>query len=96
MNWDQIAGNCKGITGRAKEQWSKLTDDDLEVVAGRREPLAGKIQARYGVAKDEAERQLAAWQRAGHRSVVPGRPGCHEGQTVVVRLSHSRPSNLNG
>jgi len=50
-------------TGRAKEQWGKLTDDDLYVVAGRRDQLAGKIQERYGVAKDEAERQLAEWQR---------------------------------
>ena len=45
------------------EQWGKLTDDDFDVVAGRREQLAGKIQERYGVAKDEAERQVAAWER---------------------------------
>jgi len=55
--------NWKQATGRAKEQWGKLTDDDLDVVAGRRDQLAGKIQERYGVAKDEAERQLAEWQR---------------------------------
>ena len=63
MNWDRIKGNWKQITGKAKEQWGKLTDDDLEVVAGHRDQLAGKIQERYGVAKDEAERQLAAWER---------------------------------
>jgi uncharacterized protein YjbJ (UPF0337 family) len=63
MNWDQIEGNWKQVTGKAKEQWGKLTDSDLEVVAGRRDQLAGKIQERYGVAKDEAEKQLAAWQR---------------------------------
>jgi uncharacterized protein YjbJ (UPF0337 family) len=63
MNWDRIEGNWKQITGHAKEQWGKLTDDDLDVVAGRRDQLAGKIQERYGVAKDEAERQLAEWQR---------------------------------
>lgn len=63
MNWDQIAGNWKSVTGRAKEHWGKLTDDDLDVVAGRRDQLAGKIQERYGVAKEEAERQLAAWER---------------------------------
>jgi len=51
------------VTGQAKEQWGKLTDDDLEIVAGRRDQLAGKIQERYGVAKDEAEKQLAEWQR---------------------------------
>jgi uncharacterized protein YjbJ (UPF0337 family) len=63
MNWEQIQGNWKQATGKAKEQWGKLTDDDLDVVAGRREQLAGKIQERYGVAKEEAEKQLAAWQR---------------------------------
>jgi len=63
MNWDQIQGNWKQAIGKAKAQWGKLTDDDLDVVAGRREQLAGKIQERYGVAKDEAEKQLAEWQR---------------------------------
>ena len=63
MNWDRIQGNWKQAIGKAKEQWGKLTDDDLDVVAGRRDQLAGKIQERYGVAKDEAERQLAEWQR---------------------------------
>jgi len=62
MNWDRIKGNWKQVAGRAKVQWGKLTDDDLEVVAGRRDQLAGKIQERYGVAKDEAEKQLTAWQ----------------------------------
>jgi uncharacterized protein YjbJ (UPF0337 family) len=63
MNWDRIQGDWKQLTGRAKEQWGKLTDDDLSVVAGRRDQLAGKIQERYGVAKEDAEKQVAAWQR---------------------------------
>jgi len=63
MNWDQIEGNWKQVTGKLKAQWGKLTDDDINVVAGRRDELAGRIQERYGVAKDEAERQLAEWQR---------------------------------
>ena len=63
MNWDRIQGNWKQVTGQAKEQWGKLTDDDINVVDGRREQLAGKIQERYGVAKDEAEKQVAEWQR---------------------------------
>lgn len=63
MNWDRIAGGWKQIKGRAQEQWGKLTEDDLDVVAGRRDQLAGKIQERYGCAKDEAERQIAAWER---------------------------------
>ena len=62
MNWDRIQGNWKQAAGKAKEQWGKLTDDDFALIAGRRDELAGKIQERYGVAKDEAERQLAAWE----------------------------------
>ena len=63
MNWDQIQGNWKQVTGKVQAQWGKLTDDDLNVVAGRREQLAGVIQERYGVAKDEAEKQLTEWER---------------------------------
>jgi uncharacterized protein YjbJ (UPF0337 family) len=62
MNWDRIEGNWKQITGKAKEQWGKLTDDDLDVVAGRRDQLAGKIQERYGTAKDDVEKQLSQWE----------------------------------
>jgi uncharacterized protein YjbJ (UPF0337 family) len=62
MNWDQIQGNWKEVVGKAKEQWGQLTDDDLDVVAGRRDQLAGKIQQRYGIATEEAEKQIAAWQ----------------------------------
>ncbi|CAD5365920.1 putative stress response protein [Rubrivivax sp. A210] len=63
MNWDRIQGNWKQTVGHAKEQWGKLTDDDLEVVAGRRDQLAGKLQERYGIAVHEAEKQIAEWQR---------------------------------
>lgn len=62
MNWDRIQGNWKQITGKAKEQWGKLTDDDLDVIAGKRDKLAGKLQERYGIAKDEAEKQLNSWE----------------------------------
>lgn len=63
MNWDRIQGNWKQAAGLAKEQWGKLTDDDLVVDSGHRKHLAGKIQERYGIAKDEIERQIAAWER---------------------------------
>lgn len=62
MNRDTIAGNWKQLVGKAKVQWGKLTDDDLSVIEGRRDQLVGKIQERYGVAKDEAERQVKAWE----------------------------------
>ena len=62
MNWDRIQGNWKQVAGKAKAQWGKLTDDDLDVVAGRREQLAGRIQERYGIAKDEVEKQISEWE----------------------------------
>lgn len=62
MNWDRIQGNWKQVVGKAKAQWGKLTDDDLDVVAGRRDQLAGKIQERYGIAKDEVDKQIAEWE----------------------------------
>ena len=58
MNWDRIEGGWKQMTGKVKEQWGKLTDDDLTEISGKRDQLAGKLQARYGMAKEEAERQL--------------------------------------
>lgn len=64
MNWDRIAGNWKQLSGRAIENWGKLSHDDFDVVAGRREILVGKIQERYGIAKDEADAHVSAWQRS--------------------------------
>lgn len=61
MNWDQIQGNWKQLSGKAQQQWGHLTNDDLDVVEGRREELVGKVQERYGVAKEEAERQVDEW-----------------------------------
>jgi len=61
MNWDRIEGNWKQFSGKAQQQWGKLTNDDLDVVEGRRNELVGKIQERYGIAKDEAERQVDNW-----------------------------------
>ena len=62
MNWDQIKGNWKQFTGQAKQQWGKLTDDDLTVVAGKRDELVGKVQERYGIAKEEAEKQVKEFE----------------------------------
>lgn len=58
MNWDQVKGNWKQFKGQAKQKWGKLTDDDLDVIDGKREELAGKIQARYGLAKEKAEKEV--------------------------------------
>ena len=58
MNWDRIEGNWKELKGKVHEKWGRLTDDDIDVIAGKRQQLAGKIQQAYGIAKDEAERQV--------------------------------------
>ena len=63
MNWDQTEGMWKQLKGSVKQQWGKLTDDDLEQARGERDKLVGRIQERYGVAKDEASRQLDEWER---------------------------------
>ena len=58
MNWDQVAGGWKQFQGQVKEKWGKLTDDDLTVIAGKRDQLAGLLQQKYGYAKDRAEKEL--------------------------------------
>lgn len=62
MNEDRIAGNWKQFKGKMREQWGKLTDDDVDVAAGKRDQFLGKLQEREGIARDEAEKQLKDWQ----------------------------------
>jgi len=61
MNWDRVEGNWKQLTGKVKEQWGKLTEDDITVINGKQDQLVGRIQERYGIVKDEAERQVDSW-----------------------------------
>lgn len=61
MNWDQVEGGWKQLRGKAQEQWGKLTHDDLDVINGKKEELIGKLQQKYGIAKEEAERQVREW-----------------------------------
>jgi len=70
MNWDRIAGNWKQAKGRVEERWGKLTVDDLDSIAGRRDGLLGRIQDSYGISKDEAEKQLGEWE-ARQRDETP-------------------------
>ena len=61
MNQDRIEGNWTQFKGKVKEQWGKLTDDDLDIIAGKRDQLLGRIQERHGISRDEAEECKAAW-----------------------------------
>jgi uncharacterized protein YjbJ (UPF0337 family) len=61
MDWDRIEGNWKQFRGKVKEQWGKLTDDEIDRVEGRRDQLEGKIQERYGYAKDQTRKEVDEW-----------------------------------
>jgi uncharacterized protein YjbJ (UPF0337 family) len=63
MDWDRISGNWAHWKARVRERWSKLTEEHLSVIAGRREPLVARLQELYGLSRDEAERQLRNWER---------------------------------
>jgi len=66
MNWDRIEGNWMQFKGKVRQQWGKLSDDDLEFVKGKRTELAGRIQERYGIARDQAEREIESWLNTVH------------------------------
>ncbi len=61
MNWEQVQGNWKTVKGKFREHWGKLTDDDLERIAGQREQLIGRLQVRYGKARADLEREVDAF-----------------------------------
>lgn len=62
MNWDTIKGKWKQVKGQAQQKWGDLTNDDLDRIEGKREELVGVVQERYGIAKDEAERQVKEFE----------------------------------
>jgi uncharacterized protein YjbJ (UPF0337 family) len=70
MNWDVIEGDWKQFKGRVKEKWGKLTDDNLDTIAGKRDQLTGSIQEAYGITKDQAELQVKAFEEM-HRDYQP-------------------------
>jgi uncharacterized protein YjbJ (UPF0337 family) len=61
MDWNRVEGNWKQMKGKVKEQWGKLTDDDLDVINGKREQLEGRLQQRYGYGKDQAQKEINDW-----------------------------------
>jgi len=64
MNWDQVEGKWKQLKGSVRERWGKITDDDLEMIAGNRERLVGKFQERYGLAKEDAQKRADEWVKS--------------------------------
>lgn len=61
MNWDRVEGEWKQWKGKVQQQWGKLTSDDMDVIEGNRTELAGRLQQRYGYAKDQAEKEIDSW-----------------------------------
>lgn len=61
MNWDQIKGQWHQVKGQVKSTWGKLTDDDITNISGKKEQLVGRLQQRYGIMKDQAEKQVDEW-----------------------------------
>lgn len=68
MNWDQVEGKWKQMQGSLRERWGKLTDDDLQTIAGKKDQFLGRLQERYGYSKEQAERELAEWQVQDRRT----------------------------
>ena len=86
MDWDRISGNWGHWRGRIRERWGRLTNDELDRVAGRREQLVGRIQSAYGISQEEADRQLRNWER--NLAV--------EVEQVELMLDDDRASEVNG
>ena len=80
MNWDQVKGKWNQLRGSAKQQWGKLTDDDLEQIAGMRDQLVGKLQERYGIARAEAQKKAEEWMKVQHDR--EGQAGQRTGQNA--------------
>ena len=78
MNWDQIEGRWKDVKGRFREKWAKLTDDDLESIAGKKDRLLGKLQAYYGHKKEDAEKEVDTFLGR-----IPSNPDRKSGESRV-------------
>jgi uncharacterized protein YjbJ (UPF0337 family) len=63
MNWDRIEGNWTQFKGKVREQWGRLTDDDIDVINGKREQLVGRVQETYGCLREEAEKQVSDFEK---------------------------------
>jgi uncharacterized protein YjbJ (UPF0337 family) len=67
--WEKFKGSWTQTKGAVKEQWGKLTDDDLLEIEGRRDQLVGKIQTRYGISREQAESQVVTWEQKRYRDM---------------------------
>jgi len=90
MNWEQVEGNWKEFKGKIRTKWAKLTDDDLEQIAGKKDELIGRLQQHYGLKRDQAERQLDEFiHRVPAGKDEPLREGEVETETKIKTERHS-------
>jgi uncharacterized protein YjbJ (UPF0337 family) len=90
MNWDQVEGKWKQASGKVKEKWGKLTDSDLTVIGGKRDQLIGRIQERYGIAKEEAQKQVDEFTKALQFDSMPDETAYGTGAEKVRGTSGTR------
>jgi uncharacterized protein YjbJ (UPF0337 family) len=88
MNWDEVEGNWKQLKGAVKEKWGKLTDDDLDMIAGNRDKLAGRLQECYGLHKQLAELQCDEWCNAAERIIE------RDGQRSKVGVAQGKKTSI--
>ena len=70
MDWNRVVGNWRPLRGKFKDQWSQLTDSQLDSIAGQRERLVDALQQTYKLSKDEADRQVRDWENSEHRAIA--------------------------
>lgn len=70
MNWDRVEGNWRHLKGMFKEHWGELTDQQLDIIAGKRERLIGVLQESYGIEPEEVERRIKEWEKSEARAIA--------------------------
>ena len=93
MNTDVLQGKWKQMKGSAKQQFGKLTDDDLEMIAGQRDKLIGKLQERYGYAREEAQKKADEWLSSSSQSGSSPQSGQHGQQQGGGQPQHHQPEH---
>ena len=87
MNSDQFEGKWKQLKGSVKQRWGKLTDDDVTALSGKKDELVGKIQERYGITREQAQREADEWARAANADLDTGTgSGVHSKTTTAGKL----------
>ncbi|MBV9404102.1 MAG: CsbD family protein [Acidobacteriaceae bacterium] len=79
MNSDQIEGKWKQLKGSVKQRWGKLTDDDLTAISGKKDQLVGRLQERYGITKEQAQREAEEWAKAANADLDASTAGAGAG-----------------